>query len=74
MTIDAEHIYAVVRHASGRIDFEPLDALMTKNRADFDAGNPVKRSVLQVADSTVKAQEIAKGYRDQIKQREAKHE
>lgn len=67
--LDASHIYAVVRHTSGRVDFETLDLVVMKNKADFEAGHSIKRAVLAVEETTVKAQEVAKQFRDRLKEK-----
>jgi len=74
MIPEASELYAVVWHESGRVDFEPLPALVEKNAADLEAGRKITRTLVGVEPTEIQAGEAAKHFRDVLKKlREADH-
>lgn len=68
MIENLDQVYAVVWHASGRVDFEPLQDTIAKNIGDLVTGQPVKRSIVDIRPTTIQAQDSAKSYRDKLKE------
>lgn len=67
MNRDPQDLYAVVRHSSGRVDFEPVRDLIVKNQGDLEEGRPVMRALLGLSETTVEAQEKAREFRTKKK-------
>ncbi len=53
--IKPEEMYAVVWHESGRIDCEPLQMMIDKNRMEVKPGAVPKRALLDVTETIVQA-------------------
>ena len=62
------NFYAVVWHASGRVDFEPMENLCAKNVADLEAGRPITRALVGVELTEIQAGEAAKRFRLELKE------